>query len=100
MSKKRLYRIRFLNQDNTLYEIYARHIEESDLFGFILVEDFVFGKTTSVVVDPSEERLKLEFNDVSRCFIPYNSILRIDEVSKEGVSKITDIKGSDNKVSQ
>ncbi|MCA0403123.1 MAG: DUF1820 family protein [Proteobacteria bacterium] len=87
MSKKSLYRISFANQDD-IYEIYARQIHESDIFGFIEVEEFVFGETTSLVVDPSEERLKVEFSDVKRTFIPMQSIFRIDEVDKQGVSKV------------
>ena len=42
---------------------------------------------SSVVVDPSEEKLKTEFNSVKRCFIPMHSIVRIDEVEKQGTSK-------------
>ena len=98
MSKKTLYRISFANLD-AVYEIYARKVSESDLFGFLVVEDFVFGENTSLVVDPSEERLKIEFNSVKRTFIPMQSVFRIDEVDKEGVSKIRDKSSDNNKVS-
>ncbi|ATW01959.1 hypothetical protein CCU22_01980 [Candidatus Legionella polyplacis] len=89
MLKKSLYRITFSNQD-VVYEIYASKISESEIFGFIEVEDFIFGETTSFIVDPSEERLKIEFGSVLRTFIPMNSIFRIDEVRKRGVSKVYD----------
>ena len=42
MSKKNIYRIKFYNLE-TVYEVYARTIRDSDLFGFIEVEEFVFG---------------------------------------------------------
>lgn len=87
----------FANID-TVYEIYARQVSESDLFGFLLVENFVFGENTSLVVDPAEERLKLEFNNVKRTFIPMQSVYRIDEVSKEGVSKVREKSSEINKV--
>ena len=31
------------------------------MYGFVVIEDIVFGKNTSLVVDPSEEKLKTEF---------------------------------------
>ena len=98
MKNKRIYRIIFINQD-TLYEIYARSVSECEIFSFITVEEFVWGKDDSIVIDPSEENLKLEFNDVKRSFIPMHAIVRIDEVDKEGAAKISEIKGTSNNVS-
>ncbi len=40
-----------------------------------------------MIVDPSEEKLKNEFSEVKRSFIPMQSIVRIDEVEKEGQEK-------------
>ncbi len=75
-----------------MYEIYAKHISQSNIFGFIEIEELVFGKAGSVVVDPSEERLRNEFSDVKRFYVPLHSVLRIDEVEKRGVAKIVDTK--------
>lgn len=97
MSKKTIYRITFSNQD-VIYEIYAHKVNESEMFGFLEVEDFVFGENSTLVVDPSEERLKLEFANIKRTFIPLHSIYRIDEVNKQGVAKVRDNKG-DGKIS-
>jgi len=94
---KSIYRICFICQD-TSYELYARSVGESDLFGFLEVDEFVFGETTQLLVDPSEERLKNEFSSVKRTYIPMHSIVRIDEVDKEGVSKAIDNKN--NNISQ
>ncbi len=52
-----------------------------------------------MVVDPSEERLKVEFNDVKRTYIPMHSVFRIDEVSKQGVAKVRDKSKDEGKVS-
>jgi hypothetical protein len=98
MTKKTLFRITFANQE-AIYEVYARSIKESDLFGFLEVEELVFGEQTALVVDPSEERLKLEFNGVKRTFIPMHTIYRIDEVNKQGVAKVKDNPGYGGKVS-
>jgi hypothetical protein len=40
------------------------------------------------VVDPTEERLKSEFDGVKRTFVPLHAVVRIDEVEKEGANKI------------
>ena len=76
-----------------IYEMFAKQIYQSDLYGFIEVEEFVFGERAQLVVDPSEERLKSEFTGVSRSFIPLHSVIRIDEVEKTGLAKIRDAKG-------
>jgi len=91
--KQPIFRVIFINMGQT-YEVYAREIFQSELHGFIEVEEFVFGERTQVVVDPSEEKLKAEFAGVKRSYIPMHSIIRIDEVEKEGVSKISDSTGS------
>ena len=97
MSKKTIYKIIFQNQGN-IYEIFARSVHEGEMFGFIAIEEIVFGERSSIVVDPSEESLKSEFNDVSRTYIPMHSIIRIDEVKKEGAAKITELPESDSNV--
>ena len=87
-----LYKIIFFSQGK-VYEIYARSISQGSLFGFIEVEELVFGERTSVVVDPSEEKLKSEFESVKRTYIPMHAVVRIDEVDKQGVSKISSVDG-------
>ena len=81
------YKVIFHNQGK-IYEIFAKSILQSSMFGFIEVEKLVFGERTSVVVDPSEEKLKSEFEGVTRSYIPVHAIIRIDEVKKEGHGKI------------
>lgn len=90
MPARELYKVIFVNQGK-VYEIYARSIDQGSLFGFIEIEELVFGERTSLVVDPSEERLKTEFESVKRTFIPMHAVIRIDEVEKQGVSKISSV---------
>ncbi len=97
-SKENIFRIIFYNEEN-VYEIYCRGVSESEMFSFIEVEDLVFGDSGSVVVDPSVERLKAEFSGVTRFYIPAHSIIRIDEVEKEGVAKVHDKGDKKNNVS-
>lgn len=83
-----IYKITFLNKGK-VYEVFAKQVYQSDLYGFVEVEDYMFDAKTQMVVDPSEEKLKAEFNGVKRSFIPIQAIIRIDEVEKSGVSKIS-----------
>jgi hypothetical protein len=94
MAKQPVFKIVFYNQGQ-VYEIYARQIFQSDLMGFIEVEEFVFGERSQLIVEPAEEKLKGEFANVKRSFIPMHSVVRIDEVDKEGEVKISEIKSSD-----
>ncbi len=88
-----IYKVIFLNQ-NQVYEVYAKHVYQSDMYGFIEIEAFVFGERSQMIVDPAEERLKNEFSAVSRSYIPMHALIRIDEVEKEGVAKISDAQGT------
>lgn len=93
MSDKLLYKVVFMSQGQ-VYEIYARNVSHGSLFGFIEVEKLVFGERTTVVVDPSEEKIKTEFENVRRTYLPMHSILRIDEVDKQGTSKVSKMEGN------
>ncbi len=83
-----MYRVVYVNQGK-VYELYARKVNQSGLFGFVEIEGFVFGEKSSVVIDPSEKRLQAEFAGVTRSYIPMHTVIRIDEVEKRGASKVT-----------
>ena len=89
-----IYKIIFYNQ-NHVYEIFARAIFQSEMYGFIEIEELVFGERTQLVVDTAEEKLKNEFSDVKRSFIPMQNIIRIDEVEEEGKVKVRDVKSGE-----
>jgi hypothetical protein len=82
----------FVNQGK-VYEVYARKVSQGRLFGFIEVEELVFGERSTVVLDPGEERIKSEFTGVKCTMLPMHSILRIDEVKKQGQAKISNFDG-------
>jgi hypothetical protein len=89
MASQPVYKVIFQN-GNQVFEVFARQIYQSDMWGFIEVEEFVFGERSKIVVDPGEEKLKNEFNGVKRSYIPLQAIIRIDEVDKEGSGKVSD----------
>ena len=87
MNMKSVYKIIFI-QLGEIYEVFAKQIYQSDMYGFIEVEEYIFNKVKQLVVDPSSEKLKNEFSEVERSYIPINAILRIDEVKEGGEAKI------------
>jgi len=89
MAAKNIFKVSFYNQAK-VYEVYASKVYQSDLHGFITIEELKFDERTSVVVDPGEEKLKTEFDQVKRFFVPMHAIIRIDEVQKQGVAKISE----------
>src|SRR3954470_17048721 len=95
MASSHIFKIMFVNQGK-VYEVYARKVGQGRLFGFIEIEELIFGERSTVVLDPGEERIKSEFAGVKCTMLPMHSILRIDEVKKQGVSKISALEGGGN----
>lgn len=96
MPESTIYKVIFFNQGK-VYEIYAGSVGQGGLFGFIEVGDLLFDQGSQLVVDPSAEQLEKEFENVHRINIPMHSVIRIDEVDKQGTSRITEVdKGEGN----
>ena len=93
MPANHLFKVVFHNQGK-VFEIYARKVGHGSLFGFVEVEELIFGERSTVVVDPAEEKIKAEFEGVKRTYLPLHSIIRIDEVRKSGVSKVSAVDSS------
>ena len=98
MANQPVYKVIFQN-GSQVFEVFARQIYQSDMWGFIEVEEFVFGERSQILVDPGEEKLKHEFNGVKRSYIPLQAIIRIDEVDKEGSSKVSSTSPAEGTVS-
>ncbi len=94
MTDSPIFRVTFINQGE-VYEIFARQVGQGGLFGFIEVEEILFGERSKILIDSSEDRLKTEFEGVSRTYIPLHSVIRVDEVDKAGRGRIS---SSDDKV--
>ncbi len=89
-SKNPLFRVQYV-ANGERYELYVREVSQSSMYGFIEIGDFVWDSHTSLVVDPSHEKLKNEFANVMRTYLPMHSVLKIDEVKKQGTAKITSL---------
>ena len=97
MTNKKIYRVIFFNAGQ-VYEVYARNVSQGGLLGFVEISGLIFGEKTQLVVDPSEERLKAEFEDVASCYLPMQAVVRIDHVTKQGPCKIHSDGGRGDKV--
>lgn len=78
-----IYKITFWNKEEAV-ELHARQIYQSDLWGFLEVEELIF---TDLMQKNNEKEKLLQgmFKNVSRIFIPIHTIIRIDEIEKPGV---------------
>jgi len=91
----RIFRISFFSQGK-VYQLHAESVRQGELYGFVEVSGPQFDEHTSVVIDPSEEKLKSEFAGVNRLMVPMHAVIRIDEVEKRGQNKILDIETTSN----
>lgn len=96
MAKKSLFKVIFLNQGK-VYELYARGVVSSSLWGFIEVSDLVFETAEGLVVDPTEEKMRDEFSDSKVLHLPMQAVLRVEEVEKRGQCLIRE-RASDEKI--
>ena len=88
-----LYRVLFHNRGK-IYDVFVQSVGRADMFGFLELKDFVFSNPTSMVIDPTEDKLRNEFNKVNRVFIPIANVERIDEVEEVGEARITESDGT------
>ena len=91
-SKKSTFRIQFHN-NNKIYELYAHQVSQSQMAGFIEIGEIIFGEHSKLLIDPAEEKLKLEFANVKHSYIPHYSVIRIDEVEECGKNRILESDG-------
>ncbi len=95
MSDSTLYKIIFFNQSK-VYELYAKDVFSSDIYGFITVAELIFEQNSTIVIDPAEDKIREEFANVNILHLPMQSIIRIEEVKKKMSCKIRDIKKGEN----
>jgi len=88
-TKEKMFRIAFLNHGK-VYELFCTGVCSSGLMGFIEVSGLIFGEKSSLVVDPTEERMRDEFDGVEVLHLPMHSVLRVEQVKKKGQVVIRD----------
>jgi hypothetical protein len=88
-SKEKLFRIAFLNHGK-VYELFCSGVCTSGLLGFVEVSGLEFGDKDSLVVDPTEEKVRDEFEGVEILHLPMHSVLRVEQVKQKGTAVIRD----------
>lgn len=88
-NKEKLYRVAFLNHGK-VYELFCSGVCSSGLLGFVEVSGLVFGEKDSLVIDPTEEKMRDEFDGVEILHLPMHSVLRVEQVRKKGQAVIRD----------
>jgi hypothetical protein len=68
MSEEKLYKVVFLN-GGKVYELFSRNVTSSGLWGFVEVSGLVFETKEGLVVDPTEEKMRQEFEKRGQCLI-------------------------------
>jgi hypothetical protein len=86
---EKLFRIAFLNHGK-VYELFCSAVCSSELLGFVEVSGLIFGEKNSLVVDPTEEKMRDEFDGVEVLHLPIHSVLRVEQVKKRGQAVIRD----------
>lgn len=82
--------------EGKIFELYAKHVTQGALFGFVEISGLLWGRKSDLIVDPTEQDLKNEFAGVSRIHVPMHSVVRIDEVEKSGGGKIIPLKAGED----
>ncbi|MEM7053185.1 MAG: DUF1820 family protein [Pseudomonadota bacterium] len=93
-----MYKVVFFNQGK-VYELFCKSVDSSSLYGFIELAELVFDTDRSVVVDPTEERMREEFGQTERLILPIQSVMRVEKVQRRGNCVIRD-RDSGEKVTQ
>jgi len=87
--KEKLFRIAFLNHGK-VYELFCTGVSTSNLLGFVEATGLQFEEKDSLVIDPTEEKMRDEFDGVEVLHLPMHSVLRVEQVRKKGQAVIRD----------
>jgi hypothetical protein len=88
-TKNTLYRIAFLNHAK-VYELFCSGVTSSHLWGFLEVTGLQFDEKDSLVIDPTEEKMRDEFEGVEVLHLPMQSVMRVEQVKQKGQAVIRD----------
>ena len=86
---EKMFRIAFLNHGK-VYELFCKDVCTSGLLGFVEVSGLEFAEADSLVVDPTEEKMRDEIEGVEILHLPMHSVLRVEQVRKKGPAVIRD----------
>ena len=59
-TSQKVYKVIFHNQGE-IFEVFARHVYQSDMYGFIEVEEYLFGERSQLLVNPRGRKTEKHF---------------------------------------
>ena len=100
--KSKVYCVYYSKSFSDEFEVHAKEVKTSDLFGFIELSEFVYPKKNQIIITPDGNKTEREFKDVRRTFIPIKDIKRIDEYESDASFvpaelKVVHLKQNENK---
>jgi len=85
-----MFKITFFNHGK-IYELFCDKVYGSELaYGFVEISGLIFDDESSLVIDPTEEKMREEFADVEVMHLPAHAIVRVEKVRKRGACVIRD----------
>ena len=75
------YKVQFYDAKREIITFFAKKVNPSSFLGLIEVSDILF-MDSEIIINPDEEKVRLELGGVSRTFLPLNAIVRIDEIDQ------------------
>lgn len=82
--KKKLYRVRFLDQsERKTIEVVVESLASSEFLGLLVLEKFVFNDNKKFVILPEEDAARQRFAKTERLHIPYHSVIFCEEFEEE-----------------
>src|SRR3569623_3340528 len=88
---KPIYKIIFHNQGK-LYELHAKQVHTATgLLGFVEVDGLLVDTASTILLDPSAERLRSEFAGTRRLYVPVHAVVRIEEEENLGCNKLAEV---------
>jgi hypothetical protein len=85
---KTIYKVQFIDENKKNKTIYAHKVNPSSFLGLIEISGIAFLGTSDILINPDDEKIRKEFKDVERTFLPINTIIRIDEVILENETPV------------
>lgn len=75
------YKVQFYDSKKEIMTFFAKKLNPSSFLGLIEVSEILF-MDSEIIINPDDEKVRKEFNGVSKTFLPLNTIVRIDEIDQ------------------
>jgi hypothetical protein len=85
---KTIYKVQFIDENKKNKTIYAHKVNPSSFLGLIEISGIAFLGTSDILINPDDEKIRKEFKNVEKTYLPINSIIRIDEIILDSENQV------------